>query len=384
MPWAVPASQHCHRLRVRGLCRSRALRASRQDGKFLRGAHAVAWVRHYDAALRSHAGRLIIGPIGGPIGTLLAYQRGGSLPAPGLTLNQLQAVFADKWPASDVLRARQKLPLRLGGGGGVDDPTPKLPDPNGQLMHRTRGDTRIFNVVCRYGQRGGDFVSSSQLATPRWSDGRLPPRRNRRPLHRDRRSERVRLRRSCRECAGRRAPWNARQGPRARRGLTSAARPAEISAGRGGRAEGEGGAMGGVGGEVMLVPCCAAAARASHGPLRRLGKPMPARGCLLGTSALRTFLRSNLATQAWRSRSRFAGIEATPGLLRLARLPHRVWVVEAQLRSARRRAFQPSSRRWSSTRPQGRRGEEGGGCSGRDGFGVGVGRWRSGSTHGRS
>ena len=122
-----------------------------QDGEYLRCAHAAAWVCHYHAALRRLAGRQVTGPTWSEHtpATLLACER--PLPSPGLTLNQLQAVFAGNRPAGALLRACPPMPAVCGRrrrrrrSSWPDGPA-EAPGTRG-----TRGSSAS---ICRYRQRG--------------------------------------------------------------------------------------------------------------------------------------------------------------------------------------------------------------------------------------
>jgi hypothetical protein len=113
-----------------------------QDGEYLRCAHAAVWMCHYTACKLGLAGRQTTAAIVGKSPSMLSWER--ALPSKGMTLNQLQAVFgALGQPAlfyglSNMPRVR-----------GVPDPEPAV-DSNQRAIPAGLWDTRIFSVVCRY------------------------------------------------------------------------------------------------------------------------------------------------------------------------------------------------------------------------------------------
>jgi hypothetical protein len=108
-----------------------------QDGEFLRCAHASAWMCHYSAVRRSLVARQHAATFMDATPTILSEER--ALPSKGMTFLQLQAVFgAFGQPALFYgLRKMPQVP-------GVADPEPVEGAAPGKW------DTRLFSVVCRY------------------------------------------------------------------------------------------------------------------------------------------------------------------------------------------------------------------------------------------
>ena len=113
-----------------------------QDGEYLRCAHVAAWICHYVAFKRKLVGRETTAAIASKSPPMLSTER--ALPSKGMTLNQLQAVFeALGQPAlfyglSNMPRVR-----------GVPEPAPEA-DSEGNKLPPGLWDTRILSVVCRY------------------------------------------------------------------------------------------------------------------------------------------------------------------------------------------------------------------------------------------
>lgn len=113
-----------------------------QDGEFLRCAHAAIWGCHYSAHRRELVGRRLTAELVELAPRVLSADR--ALPSPGMTLEQIQAVFdATGQPA--LLYMLNKLPTVP----GVEDPEP-VRDPGGKVLPPGLWDTRIFSVICRY------------------------------------------------------------------------------------------------------------------------------------------------------------------------------------------------------------------------------------------
>jgi hypothetical protein len=108
-----------------------------QDGEFLRCAHAAAWMCHYAAARQSLVARQRSATLVEATPTILSEER--ALPSKGLTFLQLQAVFgAFGQPALFYgLRKMPQVP-------GVAEPEAVEGAAPGTW------DTRIFSIVCRY------------------------------------------------------------------------------------------------------------------------------------------------------------------------------------------------------------------------------------------
>jgi len=137
-----------NRLRVRGVP------FVQQDGEYLRCAHAAAWICHYTAHLRGLVGRHTTASIVDQTPSLLSAHR--ALPSKGMNLNQLQAVFgALGQPAlfyglSNMPRVR-----------GVADPLPAV-GKNGKVLAAGHWDTRLFSVICRYLNSGFPVLIGGQ------------------------------------------------------------------------------------------------------------------------------------------------------------------------------------------------------------------------------
>lgn len=115
---------------------------SEQDGEFLRCAHAAIWACHYSAYRRDLVGRRLTAELAELAPPLLSAAR--ALPSPGMTLEQVQAVF-DSTGQPALLYGLGKLPRVP----GVENPPPKL-DANGKPIPAGLWDTRLFSIICRY------------------------------------------------------------------------------------------------------------------------------------------------------------------------------------------------------------------------------------------
>jgi hypothetical protein len=115
---------------------------SEQDGEFLRCAHAAIWLCHYCAYRRDLVGRRLTADLAALTPTLLSEAR--ALPSPGLTLQQIQAVFDATGQPALVYRLSE-MPVVP----GVEEPTPAL-DAEGRPRAGGYWDTRLFSVICRY------------------------------------------------------------------------------------------------------------------------------------------------------------------------------------------------------------------------------------------
>jgi hypothetical protein len=113
-----------------------------QDGEFLRCAHAAIWGCHYSAYKRVLVGRRITAELADLAPALLSADR--ALPSPGMTLEQVQAVFdATGQPALRYMASRlPEVP-------GVEKPVPRY-DSEKRLLPSGYWDTRLFSVICRY------------------------------------------------------------------------------------------------------------------------------------------------------------------------------------------------------------------------------------------
>lgn len=117
---------------------------SEQDGEFLRCAHAAVWACHYGAYRRGLVGRRLTAELVDLAPALLSAMR--ALPSPGLSGQQIQAIFhATGQPA--LLYSISNMPKVK----GVEDPTPVLdPDDPRKTLPAGLWDTRLFSVICRY------------------------------------------------------------------------------------------------------------------------------------------------------------------------------------------------------------------------------------------
>ena len=114
-----------------------------QDCEYLRCAHAAAWMCHYYAACRGLVGRRLTAELVDL--TPLSGTGDRALPSKGLYPHQLQSIFGGTGQPA-MFYGISNLP----SVEGVDDP-PKEYEADGETP-RAAGlyDTRIFSVVCRY------------------------------------------------------------------------------------------------------------------------------------------------------------------------------------------------------------------------------------------
>lgn len=122
-----------------------------QDAEFLRCAHAAAWICHYTASRHGQVGRRNTAEVVELSPSSLSPER--ARPSRGLNYNQLQVVFGElDQPA--ILYGLSNLPKVVGvaepvspdvpeEGEGEDDP-PRLPTPAGYW------DRRLESIICRY------------------------------------------------------------------------------------------------------------------------------------------------------------------------------------------------------------------------------------------
>lgn len=115
-----------------------------QDGEFFRCAQAAAWMCHYSAVRKGLVGRHSTASIVEQTPSLLSPER--ALPSKGMNLNQLQAVFGALGQPALFYGLTNMPKVR-----GVPDPPtpPPLPGEN-EPPHPGYWDTRIFSVICRY------------------------------------------------------------------------------------------------------------------------------------------------------------------------------------------------------------------------------------------
>jgi hypothetical protein len=128
-----------------------------QDTEFLRCAHAAAWMCHYTAHRRGFVGRHLTAAFAAAAPSLLSQYR--KLPSKGLTPLQVQAIF-DALGQPAVALDINNLPRVQ----GVSNPTP-LSDPEGKRRPGGLWDTRIVSIICRYLNSGFPvFVGTSNHA----------------------------------------------------------------------------------------------------------------------------------------------------------------------------------------------------------------------------
>lgn len=267
-----------------------------QDGEYLRCAHAAIWMCHYAAARRGLVGRQPTASLVDMSPSTLSYER--ALPSAGLTLNQIQAIFAATGQPA-LFYGLNRLP----SVAGVDTPTPKK-DSRGRDLHPGYWDTRIFSVLCRYLNAGFPVLIGTHnhaFVVVGWY----------------RENGRIRFV-VCDDQVGpyevvsspftdSRAPWNSIMVPL----------PPKVY-------------MSGETAETTTHFLIRAYAASQGAP--QSWKDL-AQAVTDGTVSLRTFLRANgafKASVAAQGRSEKAARE-----LQLARLPHWVWVTEAQDRGLR-------------------------------------------------
>jgi hypothetical protein len=114
-----------------------------QDGEYLRCAHASAWICHYVAVRRELVGRTSTSSLVNLIPNALSEER--ALPSKGMRLNQLQAVFgALGQPA--LLYGFSSLPEV----SGVPSATPTVDEKTGKPEPPGLWDTRCTSIICRY------------------------------------------------------------------------------------------------------------------------------------------------------------------------------------------------------------------------------------------
>lgn len=123
-----------------------------QDGEYLRCAHAAAWICHYVAHRRELSGRRSTAEIVELSPTMLSPER--ALPSKGMTLNQLQAVFGalDQPAMFYGLSNMPRVP-------GVPDPPPGK---DGGTMPPGCFDWRMISVICRYLNSGFPVLIGAQ------------------------------------------------------------------------------------------------------------------------------------------------------------------------------------------------------------------------------
>ncbi len=114
-----------------------------QDGEYLRCAHAAAWICHYVAVRRELVGRTSTSDLVNLTPNALSAER--ALPSKGMQLTQLQAVFgALGQPA--LLYGFSSLP----DVNGVVPATPRVDSTDGTVLPPGLWDTRCVSIICRY------------------------------------------------------------------------------------------------------------------------------------------------------------------------------------------------------------------------------------------
>jgi hypothetical protein len=114
-----------------------------QDKEFLRCAHAAAWICHYTAARRGNVGRHSTAEIVEMSPGALSPER--ALPSQGLNYNQLQVAFGELGQPA-IVYGLSNLPQVV----GVEDP--ETPDEEDAAEQTPAGwwDGRIVSIICRY------------------------------------------------------------------------------------------------------------------------------------------------------------------------------------------------------------------------------------------
>jgi hypothetical protein len=251
---------------------------------------------HYHAHLRGLVGRVLTARLVEMSPQVLHHER--ALPSPGLTLNQLQAVLASTGQPA-LFYGLSSMPRVE----GVENPTPEL-DADGEEKPPGLWDTRLFSVVCRYLNAGfpvlvatlnhafvivGWFRDGTRIRFIACDDQWGPYETISSPF------------------TDRRAPWHSFMIPLPPKVYLS-----------GEMAESTGHFLIRAWGQAAGVPP---------------GWSALAAALTAGDLSLRTFLRSNVEYKAAVA-AQDRGTDAKRAL-RLARLPHFVWVVEAHDRAAR-------------------------------------------------
>ena len=120
-----------------------------QDGEFLRCAHVATWMCHYHAYLRGLVGREVTARLASLYPPGMSEER--DLPSPGLTLSQIQAIFAESGQPA-LFYGLSKMPDVAGA------PVPPASD----NRHPGFWDPRLFSVICRYVNAGFPVMVGSE------------------------------------------------------------------------------------------------------------------------------------------------------------------------------------------------------------------------------
>ncbi len=132
--------------RVRLFGAELSVRASpfmQQDTEFLVCAHVSAWMCHYTAVRRGLVARALTAEIVEATPDLLNEDR--PFPSRGMTLNQLQAVFGS-FGQPALFYGLDSLPTVQ---GVEEEPNPPK-DADGYLLPAGVWDIRVFSILCRY------------------------------------------------------------------------------------------------------------------------------------------------------------------------------------------------------------------------------------------
>jgi hypothetical protein len=113
-----------------------------QDGEYIRCAHAAAWVCHYCAWRRGLVGRRASGDLAEMVPDILSEHR--PLPSKGMHALQLQAVF-NGYGQPALLYSLDDLPTV----SGVKEVEAKK-DAEGVQLPGGCWDVRLFSIICRY------------------------------------------------------------------------------------------------------------------------------------------------------------------------------------------------------------------------------------------
>jgi hypothetical protein len=125
-----------------------------QDVEYLRCAHAAVWICHYVAVRRELVGRTSTSNLVNLIPRGLSEER--ALPSKGMRLNQIQAVFGALGQPG-LFYGFSSLPRVE----GVPDPTPQI-DAAGDPLPAGYWDTRCLSIICRYLNSGFPVLVAGQ------------------------------------------------------------------------------------------------------------------------------------------------------------------------------------------------------------------------------
>lgn len=114
-----------------------------QDTEFLTCAHVTAWICHYVAWRHGLSGRRTTADLVLASPPIMSERR--VYPSPGMTLKQLQAVFAELGHPA-LFYGLSRMPRVE----GVEDPEPPEAEPGVGPEPPGLWDTRMISVICRY------------------------------------------------------------------------------------------------------------------------------------------------------------------------------------------------------------------------------------------